>query len=183
MESRWKGGCSAAIGSVWLDEARKLEQNVALADKEMYRDKSRYYENKMHDRRRTLNVNTEDILKRVEAVAEFLPGGFFIYRADEKEELITINTELLRLFECETEEEFREFTGNSFKGMVHPDDLKLVESDISDQIKKENDIDRVRYRILCKDGTEKYVIDYGRFVHTEMYGDVYYVFMNDIPQD
>lgn len=183
LESRWKGGCSAAIGSVWLDEARKLEQNVALADKEMYRDKSRYYENKMHDRRRTLNVNTEDILKRVEAVAEFLPGGFFIYRADEKEELITINTELLRLFECETEEEFREFTGNSFKGMVHPDDLKLVESDISDQIKKENDIDRVRYRILCKDGTEKYVIDYGRFVHTEMYGDVYYVFMNDIPQD
>ena len=183
LESRWKGGCSAAIGSIWLDEARKLEQNVALADKEMYRDKSRYYENKMHDRRRTLNVNTEDILKRVEAVAEFLPGGFFIYRADEKEELITINTELLRLFECETEEEFREFTGNSFKGMVHPDDLKLVESDISDQIKKENDIDRVRYRILCKDGTEKYVIDYGRFVHTEMYGDVYYVFMNDIPQD
>lgn len=183
LESGWKGGCSAAIGSVWLDEARKLEQNVALADKEMYRDKSRYYENKMHDRRRTLNVNTEDILKRVEAVAEFLPGGFFIYRADEKEELITINTELLRLFECETEEEFREFTGNSFKGMVHPDDLKLVESDISDQIKKENDIDRVRYRILCKDGTEKYVIDYGRFVHTEMYGDVYYVFMNDIPQD
>ncbi len=183
LESRWKGGCSAAIGSVWLDEARKLEQNVALADKEMYRDKSRYYENKMHDRRRTLNVNTEDILKRVEAVAEFLPGGFFIYRADEKEELITVNTELLRLFDCETEEEFREFTGNSFKGMVHPDDLKLVESDISDQIKKENDIDRVRYRILCKDGTEKYVIDYGRFVHTEMYGDVYYVFMNDIPQD
>lgn len=183
LESGWKGGCSAAIGSVWLDEARKLEQNVALADKEMYRDKSRYYENKMHDRRRTLNVNTEDILKRVEAVAEFLPGGFFIYRADEKEELITVNTELLRLFDCETEEEFREFTGNSFKGMVHPDDLKLVESDISDQIKKENDIDRVRYRILCKDGTEKYVIDYGRFVHTEMYGDVYYVFMNDIPQD
>ena len=183
LESRWKGGCSAAIGSVWLDEARKLEQNVALADKEMYRDKSRYYENKMHDRRRTLNVNTEDVLKRVEAVAEFLPGGFFIYRADEKEELITVNTELLRLFGCETEEEFREFTGNSFKGMVHPDDLNLVESDISDQIKKEHDIDHVRYRIVCKDGTQKHVIDYGRFVHTEMYGDVYYVFMNVIPQD
>lgn len=183
MESRWKGGCSAAIGSVWLDEARKLEQNVALADKEMYRDKSRYYENRMHDRRRTLNVNTEDVLKRVEAVAEFLPGGFFIYRADEKEELITVNTELLRLFDCETEEEFREFTGNSFKGMVHPDDLNLVESDISDQIKKEHDIDHVRYRIVCKDGTQKHVIDYGRFVHTEMYGDVYYVFMNVIPQD
>ena len=89
----------------------------------------------------------------------------------------------MRLFDCETEEEFREFTGNSFKGMVHPDDLNLVESDISDQIKKEHDIDHVRYRIVCKDGTQKHVIDYGRFVHTEMYGDVYYVFMNVIPQD
>lgn len=73
--------------------------------------------------------------------------------------------------------------GNSFKGMVHPEDLSLVESDISAQIKGENDIDCVKYRIVCKDGTEKSVLDYGRFVHTEMYGDVYYVFMNDITQE
>lgn len=183
LEMRWQGGCSAAIGSVWLDVARKLEQNVALADKEMYRDKSRYYENKMHDRRRTMHVDTEDILKQVEAVAEFLPGGFFVYKADEKEELVSFNTELVKLFGCESEEEFRKLSGNSFKGMVHPEDLKLVESDISDQIQKENDIDCVKYRIVCKDGTEKSVLDYGRFVHTEMYGDVYYVFMNDITQE
>ena len=67
-----------------------------------------------------------------------------------------------------------------FRGMVYSDDLKKVESDISSQIKQEKDIDQVKYRIKCKDGTIKTVLDYGRFVHTEMYGNVYYVFINDI---
>lgn len=87
---------------------------------------------------------------------------------------------LLRIFKCQNKEEFIELTGNSFKGMVHPDDLKIVECDISSQITQEKDIDRVQYRIVCKDGTVKTVLDYGRFVHTEMYGDVYYVFIDDI---
>lgn len=68
----------------------------------------------------------------------------------------------------------------NLKTMVHPDDLKIVECDISSQITQEKDIDRVQYRIVCKDGTVKTVLDYGRFVHTEMYGDVYYVFIDDI---
>lgn len=183
LEMNWQRGQSAAIGSVWLEKAENLERNVALADKQMYRDKSRYYEKKSRDRRRGQNVGTEDILKTVEAISEFLPGGFFIYHADDKEEIISLNTELLRIYGCDTEEEFRELTGNSFKGMVHPDDLDLVENDISAQIKKENDIDYVEYRIICKDGAEKHVRDYGRFVHTELYGDVYYVFVNDITRN
>lgn len=58
-----------------------------------------------------------------------------------------------------------------------------MERDISNQIQQEKDIDRVQYRIICKDGTEKKILDYGRFVHTDMYGDVYYVFMNDITEE
>ena len=86
----------------------------------------------------------------------------------------------MKIFKCQNQEEFIELTGNSFRGMVHPDDLKIVESDISSQIVQEKDIDRVQYRIRCKDGTIKTVLDYGRFVHTEKYGDVYYVFLNDV---
>ena len=41
----------------------------------------------------------------------------------------------------------------------------------------------MKYRIICKDGTVKTVLDYGRFVHTERYGDVYYVFINDVTED
>lgn len=180
LETKWREGQSAAIGSVWLEKAKDLEQSVALADKEMYRDKSRYYEKKIHDRRRGNNFGTEDFLKQIEEIAEYLPGGFFVYQADGDEQILFFNQEILKLFGCSTEEEFRVLTGNSFKGMVHPEDLALVENDISAQIKKDHDIDYVEYRIICKDGTEKYVSDCGRFVHTELYGDVYYVFINDI---
>ena len=48
------------------------------------------------------------------------------------------------------------------------------------QIKRERDIDRVKYRIVCRDGTERKVLDSGRFVHADKCGDVYYVFLNDI---
>lgn len=176
----WRDEYSAAVGSVWLEHARELEKNVAVADKMMYMDKSRYYENRIHDKRLNSCIDTEDTLQKLEAVAELLPGGFFVYHADGDEQLISFNHELLRLYKCKNEEEFIKLTGNSFKGMVHPDDLKIVESDISSQIKNEKDIDQVKYRIICKDGTIKNVLDYGRFVHTEMYGDVYYVLMNVI---
>ena len=86
----------------------------------------------------------------------------------------------MKIFGCNTAEEFRTLTGNSFKGMVHPDDLVLVERNISSQIQKENDTDYIEYRIICRDGSEKYVRDYGRFVHTKEYGDVYFVFIHDV---
>jgi len=56
-----------------------------------------------------------------------MPGGFFIYHADGDEEIIYANKALLRMFQCDTMEEFRHLTGNSFKGLVHPDDLEDVE--------------------------------------------------------
>lgn len=180
LSELWSEEYSASVGKVWLDHASELEMGVADADKMMYMEKSRYYENKINVRRRSLTVDTEEDLAKVESVAELLPGGFFVYRADCGGELITFNKELLRLFKCRNEKEFTELTGNSFKGMVHPDDLQVVECDISSQIKRERDIDRVKYRIVCRDGTERKVLDYGRFVHTDKYGDVYYVFLNDI---
>lgn len=180
LSGLWKDNYSASIGSVWKDHAKNFEKIISAADEVMYLDKSRYYEKKMHDRRSQAPVGTEESLKKIEEIADLLPGGFFVYYADAEEKLITFNQELLKIFKCENQEEFIKLTGNSFKGMVHPDDLNIVESEISSQIQQEQDIDQVHYRIKCNDGTIKTVVDYGRFVHTEMYGDVYYVFMNDI---
>ena len=53
-----------------------------------------------------------------------MPGGFFIYRAGGTEEIIYANRALLRIFNCHTMAEFRVLTGNSFRGIVHPDDLE-----------------------------------------------------------
>lgn len=109
-----------------------------------------------------------------------MPGGFFIYHADAQEEIIYANEALLRLFGCETREEFRELTGNSFRGIVHPEDLDEVEQSIWEQIAgSKYDLDYVEYQIIRKDGGVRYVEDYGHYVRSETAGDIFYVFVGD----
>lgn len=109
-----------------------------------------------------------------------MPGGFFIYRADDTEEIIYANKALLRIFQCDTMEEFRELTGNSFKGLVHPEDLDAVEESITEQIRNSKyDLDYVEYRIIRKDGQLRWIEDYGHFIRNEVSGDFFYVFVGD----
>ena len=134
----------------------------------------------LEKRTKKMMKHKEDILKMTDTILECLPGGFFVYHADETEEMITFNNEVLKIYGCDTDEEFTTLIGNSFKGMVLPDDLALVERNISSQIQKQNDMDYLEYHIICKDGLEKQVCGYRRLVHTEEYGDVYCVFIHDV---
>ncbi len=109
-----------------------------------------------------------------------MPGGFLIYHADEDEQIIYANKGLLRIFQCDTLEEFQELTGNSFKGIVHPDDLEEVEKSIREQIAhSQYDLDYVEYRIIRKNGTIRWVEDYGHFINSEAIGNIFYVFIGD----
>ena len=109
-----------------------------------------------------------------------MPGGFFAYYADEEEELIYANEAMIRLFNCDTMEEFRRYTGNSFRGIVHPDDREAVEQSIRQQmIHNDNYLDYVEYRIIPKGGGIRWIDDYGHFIHSEIAGDIFYVFVGD----
>ena len=122
-------------------------------------------------------VHTAGALK---AFTDNMPGGFFIYHADEEETILYANTAMLRIFKCDTMEEFRQLTGNSFKGIVHPEDLEAVEASIQEQIAlSQYDLDYVEYRIICKDGQIRWIEDYGHFMHSESAGDLFYVFVSD----
>ncbi len=111
---------------------------------------------------------------------EQMPGGFFVYRADESEELLYVNVATLRIFGCETRSEFDELTGGTFRGMVHPDDLEEVENSIKSQISADAEaMDYVEYRIKQKNGLTRRVNDYGRLAHTEEFGDLFCVFISD----
>ena len=115
----------------------------------------------------------------VNNILSIFPGAFFIYRNDANEKIICANEELLRMFECENEEEFKELTGNSFKGIVHPDDYERVVNRINSQIanSRNNNFDSVDYRIRTKTGKEYVVHDYGHLVKNEYNEEVYYVFL------
>ncbi len=81
---------------------------------------------------------------------------------------------------CDTYEEFQELTGNSFQGIVYPDDLEEVERSIWEQVSHSKyDLDYVEYRIVRKDGSIRWLEDYGHFVRSESLGDIFYVFVGD----
>lgn len=125
-------------------------------------------------------ILSEQTFPIIEQITAGMPGGFFIYHADGDEELIYANRALFQIYGCEDLEEFRRFTGYTFPGLVHPEDIERVERCIRRQIDTcGNNLDYVEYRITRTDGTMRWIEDYGHFVHSDIYGDVFYVFVED----
>jgi len=113
-----------------------------------------------------------------------LPGGFFIYEAEGDEKIIFAETNVVKLFDCETYEEFLDYVGGSFKGMVHPDDLHKIENQIEAQTTyADKRHDYVRYRILTKAGIVRYIEDFGHLLHWANGKSFYYVFIVDVDQN
>jgi len=115
----------------------------------------------------------------VNNILSIFPGAFFIYRNDSEEKIICANEELLRMFECDDEIEFKRLTNNTFRGVVHPDDYTRVTETIKRQIEnsENNSFDSVRYRIVTKNGKIVHVHDYGHLVANEYNEEVFYVFL------
>lgn len=126
----------------------------------------------------------EFLLTSIEWMADHIPGGFFIYKAYGNLELIYTNKSLLNIYSCNSLNEFKELTGFKFKGMVYPEDYKIIQDSINNQIENENNdnLDHVEYRIIRKDGQIRWVDDYGYLAKLPGYGDVYFVFLVDITE-
>lgn len=125
----------------------------------------------------------EQILPIVEELGRHMPGGFFLYRAQQPEELLYANQACFDIFGCDGPEDFRALTGYTFRGMVYPEDYDTISSSITQQINSSGgNFDYVEYRIVRKDGTVRWVDDYGHYAETAGYGGVYYVFISDITE-
>lgn len=108
-----------------------------------------------------------------------MPGGFMIYRADEKEEILYVNESLIEMFECDTRDQFMELTGGSFQGVVYQEDYENVKASIQLQVQAGADhYDQVNYRICTSSRKLCYVEEYGRLVDNPEYGPLYYVFVS-----
>ena len=119
---------------------------------------------------------TETDLSILADIIEKMPGGFFIYRVE-----LYVNDVMIDIFGCKDLTEFEELTGNTFKGIVHPDDFAKIDESIKKQVAEHaKEMDYVEYRIIRKDGSIRWVDDFGRLAHSRAYGDVFYVFLHDI---
>ena len=163
---------------------KDFETLLKMADDALYKAK---YEGRNCYRFHTEGmapVHRDQFMFDVEEFSKGMPGGFFVYEANEDEKLLYASDSMAKLFNCDSISEFRNFVGNSFKGIVHPDDYAAINDIINKQQfelpQNVDKIDYVRYRIKCKDGTIKEVDDYGHLVHDINFGMVYYVFLVDI---
>ncbi|MBR6891509.1 MAG: response regulator [Clostridia bacterium] len=128
-------------------------------------------------------ILNEQSLSIIEQFGEHMPGGFFIYRADEGEELLYANRAVFEIFGCDTLEQFKALTGFTFRGMVHPEDYERVAASINSQISENrSDQDHEEYRIIRRDGGVRWIDDYGHYVESEVYNGLFYVFVSDITE-
>ena len=125
----------------------------------------------------------EYTLSVIEEIGAHMPGGFFIYKAEEPEDLIYANKAVVDIYGCSDLEEFKALTGFTFKGMVYPEDYDRISTSIIQQIdSSEAQMDYAEYRITRKDGKIRWVDDYGHYCETKVYGGIYVVFISDITE-
>ena len=165
------------------DEFMRIMDNALYAAKEgRDHEAVRFHPSLAHIKREHLGFS-------VKIMAFGMPGSFLVYRAEGEEQILFANDHLIDLFECSDYEDFLEYTHGSFRHIVHPEDLERVEETIRSQIHEGRNQapdqetgfeDYVEYRILTKMGKEKRVIDMGRLVHDEHYGEIYYVFLQNV---
>ena len=125
----------------------------------------------------------EQTLSVIEEIGGHMPGGFFIYQSESPENVIYANKAVFNIFGCTDLQDFKDYTGFTFKGMVHPEDYQKISDSIVQQIGASNErMDYAEYRIIRKDGAVRWVDDYGHYTETKTYGGVYVVFISDITE-
>ncbi|MBR4748824.1 MAG: response regulator [Abditibacteriota bacterium] len=120
-----------------------------------------------------------DPMALIDKIGSYIPGGFFVYRAKEPWEILYVNDECIRIYGCSDLDDFKSLTGNTFRGMVHPEDFESVSQSIDEQTGASDDKrDYVAYRIVRRDGSLRWLEDYGHFADTAD-GGVFFVFISD----
>ncbi len=135
-----------------------------------------------------ITLNRTQLGFTLNSFAAGMPGGIIVCRANGGKEVLFVNDQIIRLFECDNLLDFMKYAGSGFLSLVHPDDRDKV-GDIlrrrraileGDATPKEKAIGEVAdFRILAKSGKVKEVIGVGRHSFADQYGPIFYVFMRE----
>ncbi|WP_343209521.1 diguanylate cyclase domain-containing protein [Anaerolentibacter hominis] len=94
-----------------------------------------------------------------------IPGGVRQSFYDEEFTILEVNQGFAELFGFQ-EEEIRERFHNHYMEMIHPDDRDAVRETIASQLSR-GDKTELQYRVICKDGTCKWVMENGQIFRDE----------------
>lgn len=142
------------------------------------------YEAKLHGKNHCFAYNDSFHIERrsklgfaLHEISENLPVAFLIYKADKDDDTVLFaNSEMVRLAGCSDLDEFMNFCGNCFSGLVNFTERGSVKKSIWKQIDSCQDgcNDYVEFNLAVKGGKCKHVINHGRIIESENYGKVFY---------
>lgn len=99
--------------------------------------------------------------RQLEVIMSSIAGGLKISNDDDTYSFAFVSKEAAALFGY-TVEEFMEVTGGSAVGTVYPPDLPKALADCEEAFRDGNLTYSTRYRVRCRDGSLKWVIDSGK---------------------
>ncbi len=170
-------------------QASGREELMTMMDTALYAAKIDGKRSVRHFQPDMTGLKREPLGFNVKNMAYGMPGAFLVYKAGGDEEILFANDHLITLFECENYTDFLRYTQSSFRHIVYSEDLERVERSIEEQITRVKNSadgtkgsyeDFVEYRIQTKTGKIRRVIDMGRLVHDQHYGEIFYVFIVDL---
>lgn len=123
----------------------------------------------------------KDTLPLITRITGNMPIACFVYFAKDDGELIFANDNMYSLFGCENRDEFERYTGNTFKGMVYPDDYDEVQDSIEFQMAgNDKKLSHTVFRIVTKDGRVRKTDDYAHLISSDDMGDLFFASLIDI---
>ncbi len=135
--------------------------------------------NAMKYRKHFINVEALEKFKQYYETQN-LNCGYFTYKAMGTERITYADHITIDLYGCKSFEEFQQYTGGSFRHMVHPEDVTRIEEEIKAQQEIAKDaIDRIEYRIIRKDGKVRTVRDIG-FKVLDGKEEIFHVYIVDV---
>ena len=110
---------------------------------------------------------------------EYVPGGVVLLNA-RSGKILYVNGCVLDIFECKSVEELSEFVGERFKNAILPEDYKVVNQDLLEQMSNKNDVTKqITYRTKTGKGKIKRVYHVGKFYRKTPYGDIFSAFISE----
>lgn len=128
-----------------------------------------------------LNLANTEMNKRIDAVLDGISGGLKIINAENGFSYAYVSEGVTSLQGYSVPEFMRKFDG-SVIGNVHPDDADAVLKTMTEQMDQKGTYS-VKYRILCKDGSVKWVIDQGKMFLDNADGKkLWYTLVQDVTE-
>lgn len=115
---------------------------------------------------RELDQAYQTARKQLDIITSAIPGGIKISNDDSTYSFKYVSEQYAKMLGYDTVEEFMKVSGGTIIGIAHPDDVATGIAEALEQY-KHGDSYEITYRMRCKDGSWKYIEDYGHKVKTK----------------